>query len=331
MFYKLLFFIIALIGTLISISSNSWLGMWIGLEINLLSIIPLMNNNNNSLSTEASLKYFVIQALASMIILFSIIMSMNCLINGNYLMMMMNSALSMKMGMAPFHFWFPSVMEGLNWSNCLILMTVQKIAPMILLMYNINFSIMMTIIIIISMVIAGIMGFNQISLRKILAYSSINHMAWMIASMFLMEITWIYYFFIYIFITANIVIFLKMFNIFYLMHFYISIKKHMMISLLFMSNLLSLGGLPPFLGFLPKWMTIQNLIESDMFFLTFLMIMLTLITLYYYIRVSLSMMILNFYNMNFTLKMNFMKFWSLGFNFFMLISLCFSTFLFNLI
>lgn len=62
-------------------------------------------------------------------------------------------------------------------------------------------------------------------------------------------------------------------------------------------NLLSLGGLPPFLGFLPKWLVIQNLVELNQIFLLFIAVCLTLITLYYYLRISYSIYILN-YNKN---------------------------------
>lgn len=62
-------------------------------------------------------------------------------------------------------------------------------------------------------------------------------------------------------------------------------------------NLLSLGGLPPFLGFLPKWLVIQNLVELNQIFLLFIAVCLTLITLYYYLRISYSIYMLN-YNKN---------------------------------
>jgi NADH-ubiquinone oxidoreductase chain 2 len=61
-------------GILISISSNSWLGAWIGLEINLISFIPLISSQENIFTTEASLKYYIIQALASSTLLFLVVM-----------------------------------------------------------------------------------------------------------------------------------------------------------------------------------------------------------------------------------------------------------------
>nr|YP_009185788.1 NADH dehydrogenase subunit 2 [Atrecus affinis]ALO70357.1 NADH deshydrogenase subunit 2 [Atrecus affinis] len=321
-----------IISSLISISSYSWIGMWMGLEINLLSIIPLMNNSNNSMASEASLKYFITQALASTIFLFSIILiSSNFVIFKNIinpLMIIFNSALLTKMGAAPFHFWFPEVMEGLSWINCLLLLTWQKIAPMILLLHNLNSLMFLFSVIMFSMLISGIMGLNQTSLRKIMAYSSINHIAWMLSSMFTQEIIWIIYFFIYTMISINIILIFMKFNIFYIKQLFISMNNNLMFKFFFMFNFLSLGGLPPFIGFFPKWLIIQNLINNHMFFMTFLMIMLTLMTLFYYIRLIFSMLIINMNEIKIFNK-NTNKFWILMSNFMSILSLTFCTILFN--
>nr|ALO71207.1 NADH deshydrogenase subunit 2 [Thinonoma atra] len=288
---------ILIMGSLISISSNSWMGMWLGLEINLLAFIPLIQETSNSYSSESSLKYFLTQALASVILLFTLIfMSKNFLIMKNIensIMIIFNSMLLMKMGMAPFHFWFPEVIEGLNWFNCLILLTWQKITPMVLIMYNMNFQYFFMIIIIFSMLISGFMGINQSSLRKILAYSSINHMAWMISAMFFSETIWFYYYLTYMILTINIVMIFKLLNIFYFNQLIISINNNFLIKFFFSMNFLSLGGLPPFLGFFPKWLTIQYLITSNWNLLTFFMIMMTLLTLFYYLRMIFNIMIIS--------------------------------------
>nr|YP_010692639.1 NADH dehydrogenase subunit 2 [Necrodes nigricornis]WBV80463.1 NADH dehydrogenase subunit 2 [Necrodes nigricornis] len=332
-FYKLLFFSTMIIGTLVSISSNSWMGMWMGLEINLLSIIPLMNNNKNALSVEASLKYFITQAIASTIILFSIIMMSLSFdikwIESSY-SLIFNSALLTKMGSAPFHFWFPEVMEGLNWFNCLILLTWQKIAPMVLITYNFNMPLFFSTIIILSMLVSGIMGLNQVSLRKILAFSSINHIAWMLASMFSMETTWLLYFLVYTVISINIILIFKILNVFYISQIFMALKKNILIKIFFMMNFLSLGGLPPFLGFFPKWIAIQGLIESKFFLLAFLMVILTLLTLYYYMRIIFSTLMINTLEINYCLDSKNNYFWIFLSNFISLIGLVFCTMMFNL-
>nr|ARH55049.1 NADH dehydrogenase subunit 2 [Leiodes picea] len=288
-------FIFTLINsTFITISANSWLGMWLGLEINLLSIIPLINNNENSMTTEASLKYFLVQAISSTILLFSIILMSknNILILGSFSSssLLFNTALFTKMGAAPFHFWLPEIMEGLNWLNCFMMLTWQKLAPMILLLTQ-NFWFLM-IIIIWSMLISGIMGINQTSIRKIMAYSSINHIGWMISSMMINQVIWLYYFLIYMIISMNITLIFNKHSIFYLKQLFSWSKKNFLIKILFIMNFLSLGGLPPFLGFFPKWLTINSLIESNFLMISFIMVILTLLTLFYYMRLTFSTMVI---------------------------------------
>nr|ARH54052.1 NADH dehydrogenase subunit 2 [Agabus uliginosus] len=308
-----MFLITLFMGTMISISSHSWLGTWMGLEINLLSFIPLLNKKNNSFSSESSIKYFLIQALASTVFLFSIMMMMiksNMISEITYinkfLLMFINSALLLKMGAAPFHFWFPEIMEGLNWINSLILMTWQKIAPMMLLSYTMKINNYMFFIIIMSTLIGSIGGLNQISLRKILAYSSINHIGWMISSLLNNETLWIMYFFIYSLITMTLTLLFNNFNIFFLKQMFYLMKKSYLIKFSMMINLLSLGGLPPFLGFLPKWMIIQNLSMNYMTLLLF-MIMMTLITLFFYLRIAYSSMMISHNELNFNMMLNLNK------------------------
>nr|YP_009185801.1 NADH dehydrogenase subunit 2 [Callicerus obscurus]ALO70429.1 NADH deshydrogenase subunit 2 [Callicerus obscurus] len=330
----MLFFIILMIGSLISISSNSWMGMWLGLEINLLAFIPLIQEKNNTYASESSLKYFLTQALASIILLFSLIfMAKNLLVMkntiDNSIMIMFNSTLLTKMGMAPFHFWFPEVIEGLNWLNCLILLTWQKITPMILVMYNMKFQYFFMTIIIFSMLISGFMGLNQVSLRKILAYSSINHMAWMISTMFFSETIWLYYFIVYSILTMNILIMFKLLNIFYYNQILVSLNKNFMMKFLFSFNFLSLGGLPPFLGFFPKWLTIQYLINSNWILLTFMMILLTLLTLFYYMRLIFNILIISTNEINYFTNNIFKNFLIIIFNISSLSSLLLISLTFN--
>nr|AML25730.1 NADH dehydrogenase subunit 2 [Staphylinidae sp. BMNH 1274234] len=334
-YYKILFLITLIIGSLISISSNSWMGMWMGLEINLLAFIPLIQEKTNTFSSESSLKYFLTQALASVILLFSLIfMSSNFLIMKNIdnsIMIIFNSALLTKMGMAPFHFWFPEVIEGLNWLNCLILLTWQKITPMILIMYNMNFQYFFMIIIIFSMLISGIMGINQMSLRKILAYSSINHMAWMISAMFISETIWIYYYIVYFILTINMIFMFKILNIFYFNQLLMSMNNNFIWKFLFSLNFLSLGGLPPFLGFMPKWITLQYLMQANWIILAFFMIMLTLLTLFFYTRIIFYTIILSNNEINYY-KNNYLKnFFMVIFNFLTLSSLIFMNLTYNFI
>nr|APX40187.1 NADH dehydrogenase subunit 2 [Smaragdina rufimana] len=292
----MMFFLAMLAGSMITISSHSWMGMWIGLEINLLSIIPLLSSSNNTNSAEATIKYFITQAMASNILLMSILMMtfMEDLISpiNSPLWMVTQSALFIKMGAAPFHAWFPEVMAGLSWMNCLLMLTWQKIAPMVILMNIFKQSLFVNAIIISSALIGTIMGMNQVNLRKIMAYSSINHISWMISTMLAMKSLWILYFSIYSVISINIILFLSFFCLNQLNQISMIIISSKFTNLVFNMNFFSLGGLPPFLGFLPKWLTIQYLIYSNNIFLAVFMTVITLIAMFYYLRISFPSILL---------------------------------------
>lgn len=304
-------------GTIIRVSSASWFRIWIGLEINLLSFVPLMIKNNNLYSSEATLKYFLTQALASSILLFFIIffsfLSFNILLKFNFIInIIFASSFIIKIGIAPFHFWFPIVIEGLNWINNLLLITWQKIAPIIILTYciNINFFIFS---IIISIVISRINGLNQTSLRKLLAYSSINHLGWILTGILNNQNIWIIYFIFYCFLTISIVLIFNNFKIFNLNQIFSFFNFKNLIKTIIFLPLLSLGGLPPFLGFFPKWIIIEYLISINYLFIIFLLIYFTLITLYFYLRISYSSLLLNYNEINW----NFNNFYNKN-NFFLL-------------
>nr|UBN08944.1 NADH dehydrogenase subunit 2 [Panesthia sloanei] len=294
---KILFFLTLISGMLITISSNSWISAWMGLEINLLSFIPLMTINNNIFTTEAALKYFLIQVLASSSLLFiilskSIIESMFSLIDSYLTSIIIVTPLLMKSGAAPLHWWFPSVMEGLSWWNCFILMTVQKVAPLILISYSIKFNYLMIMIIMMSILVGTIGGYNQVSLRKILTYSSINHMAWMLIAMLMGENMWILYFLIYSLLVLSVITIVAPLQISFVNQIFFINNETKIIKLMMYSSLLSLGGLPPFLGFLPKWIVIQHMIVNWSMTMISFMVVMSLVTLYYYLRISYSSFII---------------------------------------
>nr|WEV93788.1 NADH dehydrogenase subunit 2 [Haritalodes derogata] len=299
---KMFFLFILFFSTLISISSNSWFGCWIGLEINLLSFIPLISKSNNILSSEASLKYFLVQSIASINLLFFIILKMILMKNfemNNINSIMINSSLLMKMGSAPFHFWFPNIVEGLSWFNNIILMSWQKITPIILLSYYFNKNLII-IIIIMNSIIGAIGGLNQTSLRKLMAFSSINNLGWMLSSMMISENLWMFYFIMYSFMITIMCLLFYCMNMFFINQLFFS-NMNYMIKLSLLINFLSLGGLPPFIGFFPKWIIINFLLLNNFYFLTFILIMMSLILLFFYIRILYSSFMFNY------LKLKWMK------------------------
>lgn len=266
---------------------------WIGLEINLLSLIPLLKNTKNNYPSERAIKYFISQIIASSLLIFSVIIFFNSNIFPEEFKpietILIRTTLLLKIGAAPFHFWLPEVIRGLNWFNSLLILTWQKIAPIILLTYLIKtYILFFSSVIIISSIIRGFQGLNQTCLRKILAYSSINHVRWIISSLLNSTNICIYYFIIYCLININIIFILKKYNVFYLRQLSIIFTFNKKIKFLFILNFLSLGGLPPFLGFFPKWITIHNIVDNNHYTLTTILIISTLISLYFYLRITFS-------------------------------------------
>nr|AVN68322.1 NADH dehydrogenase subunit 2 [Ectobius sp. Z254C] len=306
----MLFFSILMLGLLITISSNSWLGAWMGLEINLMSFIPIMSNSNNMFTTEASLKYFLIQTFASVSLLF-LILSKSFLENLFSLKIYplttitLMAPLLMKLGAPPFHWWFPSVMEGLSWNNCFILMTIQKLAPLSLISYFMIMNFATFMIIMTSIIIGALGGFNQISIRKMLTYSSINHIGWILTAMSIGSNYWWMYFSIYTLLIITIISIIKPFQISLINQILLTMKNNSILKFLMFSSLLSLGGLPPFLGFLPKWIIIQSLTQNESYLLGILMTVFSLITLYYYLRISYSSFLMLSLESNWNFNMNY--------------------------
>nr|WHM51719.1 NADH dehydrogenase subunit 2 [Cornitermes ovatus] len=296
---KILLLITLVGGVLVSVSSNSWLGAWIGLEINLMSFIPLMSNVKNMYNTEASLKYFIIQVLASATLLFLVTMKtltedLFSFESNLYTSMIICTPLLLKSGAAPLHWWFPGVMEGLSWENCALLMTVQKAAPLMLMSYLIEINAFTLSIILMSTIVGSIGGLNQTSMRKILTYSSINHTGWMLIALTTSENLWLVYFTIYSMLALTVVSAIKLSGVSFINQTMMTNKEAALVKFMMFTSLLSLGGLPPFLGFLPKWIVIQAMITNNMAPLATVVVVTSLITLYYYLKISYSsFMILN--------------------------------------
>nr|QZK21909.1 NADH dehydrogenase subunit 2 [Drepanotermes sp. QLD_080] len=290
---KVLLLITLVSGMLVSVSSNSWLGAWMGLEINLMSFIPLMSNVKNMYNTEASLKYFIVQVLASATLLFMVVMKtltedLFTFEGSSYTPMIICTPLLLKSGAAPFHWWFPGVMEGLSWGNCALLMTVQKAAPLMLMSYLIDTNAFTLSIILMSTIVGAIGGMNQTSMRKILTYSSINHTGWMLIALTTSENLWMVYFMIYSTLALTVVSAIKLSGVSFINQTMMTNKETKLMKFMMFTSLLSLGGLPPFLGFLPKWIVIQAMIANNMTPLATIVVVTSLITLYYYLKISYS-------------------------------------------
>nr|AFI54838.1 NADH dehydrogenase subunit 2 [Poecilocoris nepalensis] len=289
---KLLFFLILSYGTIFTLSSNSWISMWMGMEMNMMAFIPLLNEKNK-LSSEAMMIYLLTQSMSSMMFMFSVMM-MNLTVNQMFNNMMMISLL-IKLGAAPFHFWLPEILTKMSWINSAILMTWQKIAPLMIInnmMYNNK---IMQLSIIMSVLVGALGGLNQMSLRKIMGYSSINHLGWML-SLSKIKNNWMSYMCVY---TIMVIMMCWMFNQYNMIHINQINNMNMTITekLTYLTSMMSLGGLPPFLGFLPKWLVIQTLMMNQSYGTIFIMVMSSLLSLFYYMR-TMTKLMLTFSTMN---------------------------------
>nr|YP_010535285.1 NADH dehydrogenase subunit 2 [Megacopta horvathi]UYA97772.1 NADH dehydrogenase subunit 2 [Megacopta horvathi]UYA97785.1 NADH dehydrogenase subunit 2 [Megacopta horvathi] len=286
---KSMFITVMILGTLITVFSNSWISMWMGLEINMMAFIPLIKKKGSKAAVEASMTYFLVQSVSSTIMMFSIVM--------NQLMMEYSVystitfiALMIKLGAAPFHMWVPEMMSKMKWNSCITLMTWQKLAPMTMTMNISPKNEMLMMIVMMSTITGAVGGINQTSLRKIMAYSSINHLGWLL-SLNKIQNNWMFYFLIYsVMVTGTC----SMFNKYNML--FINQVNSMNLStsekIAYATSMMSLGGLPPFIGFLPKWMVIQIMVQNGMILMMTVMVMFSLITLFYYMR-TMSMMMIN--------------------------------------
>nr|YP_010352995.1 NADH dehydrogenase subunit 2 [Archispirostreptus gigas]UOF70478.1 NADH dehydrogenase subunit 2 [Archispirostreptus gigas] len=287
-----------LCGTLITLSSSSWMMAWAGLEVNMMAFIPIILTNNK-LSNESALKYFFIQASGSIIIFFSAVVLMQMTFSASMDVLNMLTinliplALMLKLGIAPTHFWFPQLVEGLSWFALMMLLTWQKIAPLFLMSaYNMTKS-LIYMAVIFSAAVGAMGGLNQLMLKKILAYSSINHLAWMIMSTTISMNTLVVYFTVYVAITTSIILLLMSNNLTHLSQLMTNQYSLSLIATGLFLNLLSLGGLPPFLGFLPKWLILVVLMSNAVFMISFVLIMCSILTLYFYMRISFNSLMMN--------------------------------------
>nr|AIU40009.1 NADH dehydrogenase subunit 2 [Anolis punctatus] len=284
-------------GTIITMTSHHWLLAWVGLEVNTLAIVPTISTKHHPRSTEAAMKYFLTQAAASTMILFS--STMNAWATGTWDITQMTTpmsntiltiALAMKLGLVPLHFWLPEVLQGSTLLTALIITTWQKLAPMALIYMTINNLSPMILFstALLSSMVGGWSGMNQTQTRKIMAFSSIAHLGWM---MVIASITTNI-------LTMTLLIYLMMTTA---MFFSLILSKSKTIqdtmttwttspalTIIMMMTLLSLGGLPPLTGFLPKWLILEELTTQNLTPLTTMMALSSLLSLFFYLRLAYS-------------------------------------------
>nr|AYV87629.1 NADH dehydrogenase subunit 2 [Profundulus kreiseri] len=285
------------LGTTITFASHHWLLAWMGLEINTLAIIPLMAQLHHPRAIEATTKYFLIQATGAATLLFASLS--NAWLTGQWdiqhmhhplLTTLITLALALKIGLAPLHSWMPEVLQGLDLTTGLILSTWQKLAPLSLMLQiqptNNNLLIILGLT---STLIGGWGGLNQTQLRKILAYSSIAHLGWMMLVLQFSPSLTILTMLIYISMTFSLFITFKLNHSTNINSLAISWTKMPALTSLTPLILLSLGGLPPLTGFMPKWLIIQELVKQELAPTATIAALSALLSLYFYLRLSYTM------------------------------------------
>nr|ABL11164.1 NADH dehydrogenase subunit 2 [Oreocryptophis porphyraceus] len=282
-----------MLSTTMITSTTHWLMTWVCLEINTLSMIPLISKPNHPRATEAATKYYLTQTLASTAILFAA--TTNALNTSNWethlttepvAMTIINMALMMKMAAAPFHFWLPDVSQGTTTLTALTILTWQKIAPLTILLttHNKTNITLMLLSAVLSVTVGGMGSLNQTQLRKLMAFSSIAHTGWIMATITMAPNISTLTFTIYtmatipMFMLMNVTTSLTIKDIGTM---WTNSPYTMMVAA---TTVLSLGGLPPLSGFMPKWLILNNMISTNMITEATLMAMTSLLSLYVYMR-----------------------------------------------
>nr|AKI26718.1 NADH dehydrogenase subunit 2 [Pteronotropis hypselopterus] len=286
------------LGTTLTFASSHWLLAWMGLEINTLAIIPLMAQHHHPRAVEATTKYFLTQATAAAMILFA--STTNAWISGEWNMTDMSNpiattmilaALALKIGLAPMHFWMPEVLQGLDLSTGLILVTWQKLAPLALIIQTAPafHPLLLTALGLMSALVGGWGGLNQTQLRKILAYSSIAHMGWMIIVLQYAPQLTLLTLLTYILMTSAAFLTLKLLYATKISTLATAWSKSPLLTATTTLVLLSLGGLPPLTGFMPKWLILQEMAKQGLPLTATVMALAALISLYFYLRLCYTM------------------------------------------
>ncbi len=279
-----------LFGLIIRINANSPLLVWVGLEINLLAFIPVILESKSIVSSSNIIKYFLIQTITSLLILFFIVPFSNKY-ESHYLSLIFLIALFVKIGLPPYHFWLPRVMQSMSWVNCLVLSTLQKVAPLLLIRTSSVFSKSIFGLVSLRILVSSLGGLAQTNLRPLIAYSSIHHIIWCYLALLIKPS--IFYFYISAYFLACIVIFLTLHirRIWSLSQ--LRVVKAIYIGPVFV-RLISLAGLPPILGFFPKMLIILNLTNFRIMLILILLVGATL-NLVFYFNFILSILFLKVY------------------------------------
>nr|BCL84753.1 NADH dehydrogenase subunit 2 [Argulus japonicus] len=280
---QIIFLLPLFLGTFIVISSNSWFSLWLGLELNVISFIPMLFYSSSLTSAESAISYFLIQAFSSLILVSYIFIS-NIYslwsINTNFIMTM---TMMLKMGAAPFHSWVILMTKSLPWPLMILLLSWQKINPLYIVSIT---SSKIEFFVVINAVIGAMSGLTHLSLRKLMIFSSLVHSSWIFLSMKVSLNSWILYFAGYCINSIIPMTFFYLWNINFVKDIF-NFKSLNINSSSLCFSIMNLAGLPPFSGFYLKWMILmQTAFFSPL--ISLMVVMSSLTSLWFYLRIMYS-------------------------------------------
>ena len=312
--------LLSILGMFIMISANDLILFYLGLELQSLSLYILASlDRDNIKSNESGLKYFILSALSSGLLLygcsllygftgstnFDIIYSKTESTNTGaiFAMVFILVGLAFKVAAVPFHMWTPDVYEGSPSSVTSFFAIVPKVAGLAVFIrflqipFNQIIDQWQTILIFISlasMILGAIAAIGQTNIKRLIAYSSIGHIGYALAGVATGTISG--YNSTIIYISIYVVMNLGIFGCIFLMKreekYTENIsdlsglsKSHPLLSMAFLIILFSLAGIPPFAGFFAKFYIFMSVIENEMFTLAIIGLLSTVISAFYYLRI----------------------------------------------
>nr|YP_009349338.1 NADH dehydrogenase subunit 2 [Agelena silvatica]APZ83998.1 NADH dehydrogenase subunit 2 [Agelena silvatica] len=294
----MIFFVLYIYSFIMVVGSDDWLIIWMGLEVNMMSFLFLFYRKKSMNNIESCMKYFFIQSLGSALFIGVVYLY----ISSDWVS---SCILSYKLGAGPFFFWFPSVIDGLNWVGAFFLMTFQKILPLVLLIMFISW--VVWFILIVSLVVGVLGSFNQSKMKFLFAYSSIHHLGWLLMCSFVDNGIWFFYLLMYGMVLSVV-----------FMMYYYEIDSFMDImkwknKWWFFLGVMSMAGVPPLLGFFLKWLAFYYILNINLY-LVVMMVLMSVIMFYIYVRVVYDIMVGGVFNIGWCYTMyNCHYFFSLDF------------------
>ena len=310
----------SVLGMMVMISSNDLMVFYMGLELQSLALYVLATFNRDQLkSSEAGLKYFVLSALSSGLLLYgcSLIYGFSGSTNFNIISNQLNSneyvltfgivfilvGLAFKISAVPFHMWAPDVYQGSPTTVTLFFTMVPKIAALTVFIRFLyvpflnlidQWQMIIVFLSIASMLFGAIAAIGQTNIKRLIAYSSIGHIGYTLAGLATGSNEGIQSSIVYIsiYIIMNLALFSCLLMLKRNNEYYEEIedlsglsKNHPLLSLSLLIILFSLAGIPPLAGFFAKFYIFKAVIEQSMYFLAIVGLLSTVIAAFYYLRV----------------------------------------------